>query len=230
MYHYEYVPKEEWKPVYKELLEIIRKLQDEVREDFTFRFRFVGSSKRNMITRNPTTNTGFDFDVNIEVNDPDEKYSPEQIRQILRQGLDRVTHPNASHNPWYTPVFTYRNLFSTPGYDYAEDSTRVLTIKVKDRQNARILHSCDFCIVYNCSDGRQQYIRYNKAQGSYSWEYQPKGYTNLPRKIDWVKQHGLWNDIRDLYLYKKNANTDPNKHSRSIFAETVHEVWNQNRT
>ena len=85
MYHYEYVPKEEWKPVYKELLEIIGKLQDEVREDFTFRFRFVGSSKRNMITRDPTTNTGFDFDVNIEVNDPDEDYSPEEIRRILRK-------------------------------------------------------------------------------------------------------------------------------------------------
>ncbi len=229
MYHYEYVPKEEWEPVYKELLEIIGKLQDEVREDFTFRFRFVGSSKRNMITRDPTTNTGFDFDVNIEVNDPDEKYSPEQIRRILRQGLDRVTHPSPYPGSCYTPIFAYRKRSAVPGYDYAEDSTRVLTIKVKDRQNARILHSCDFCIVYNCSDGRQQYIRYNKTQGSYSWEYQPKGYTNLPRKIDWVKQHGLWNDVRDLYLYKKNANDDPNKRSRSIFAETVHEVWNQNR-
>ncbi len=230
MYHYEYVPKEEWKPVYEELLEIIRKLQDEVREDFTFQFRFVGSSKRNMITRDPTTNKGFDFDVNIEVNDPDEDYSPEEIRQILRLGLDRVTHPNAFPGSWYVPVFTYRSLFSTPGYDYAEDSTRVLTIKVKDRQNARILHSCDFCIVYNCSDGRQQYIRYDKAQGSYSWEYQPKGYQNLPGRIDWIKRHHLWGDVRDLYLYKKNTNTDPGKHSRSIFAETVNEVWHQNQT
>ena len=167
-----------------------------------------------MITRDPKTNTGYDFDVNIEVNDPEENYSPEEIRTILRKGLDRVTHPHP---------------FSLLGYDYAEDSTRVLTIKVKDRTNARIKHSCDFCIIHECGDGRQQYIRYNKQQRSFSWEYQPKGYQKLPEKIEWVKQHHLWNQVRDLYLHKKNTNSDPNKHSRTIFAETVNEIWNQNR-
>ena len=38
------------------------------------------------------------------------------------------------------------------GYDYAEDSTRVITIKFKDRKNSRILHSCDFAIVNNYTD------------------------------------------------------------------------------
>lgn len=217
MYHYEYVPKEEWQPVRDELREIIHRLQKEVREHFTFQFRFVGSSSRNMITRDSTTNIGFDFDVNLEVNDPNENYSPEEIRNILRQGLDRVTHPHI------------RSLWRNFSYDYAENSTRVLTIKVKDRQNSRILHSCDFCIVYNCPNGQQQYIRYNKAQNSYSWESQSKGYRNLPQIIEWVKQHGLWNDVRDLYLWKKNINPDPNKHSRTVFAETVNEVWYRNQ-
>ena len=214
MYHFEYVPVEEWKPVRDELLEIIHKLQDQVREKFTFQYRFVGSCKRNMITRDPYTNTGYDFDVNIEVNDPDEDYTPEQIRTILRLGLDQVTCPGP---------------FRYLGYDYAENSTRVLTIKVKDRKNARIKHSCDFCIIYNCGDGRQQYIRYHKQQRAFSWEYQPKEYRNLPQKIEWVKKHNLWQKVRELYLLKKNTNTDPNKHSRTIFAETVHEIWQQNR-
>ena len=110
-----YVKKEEWQPVRDELYEIIHKLQDEVREYFTFQYHFVGSSKRNMITRGKNPNTGFDFDVNIEVNDPDEDYSAEEIRNILRNGLGRVTNPYG------------RSIF---GYDYTEDSTRVLTIKV----------------------------------------------------------------------------------------------------
>ena len=33
------------------------------------------------------------------------------------------------------------------GYDFCEDSTRVFTIKVKDRKNSRIRYSCDFAIV-----------------------------------------------------------------------------------
>ena len=213
MRDYEYVPKEEWQSVRDELYEIIHKLQDEVREYFTFQYHFVGSSKRNMITRDRNSNTGFDFDVNIEVNDPDENYSAEKIRNILRNGLDRVTNPYG------------RSIF---GYDYTEDSTRVLTIKVKDKANSRIIHSCDFCVVNDCEDGRQQYIRYNKKQCSYSWEYQPKGYYELPEKIEWIKKNGLWQQVRDVYLDKKNMNADKNKKSRSIFAETVHQVCQQN--
>ena len=213
MQDYVYVKKEKWQPVRDELYEIIHKLQDEVRECFTFQYHFVGSSKRNMITRDRNSNTGFDFDVNIEVNDPNENYSAEEIRNILRNGLDRVTNPYG------------RSIF---GYDYTEDSTRVLTIKVKDKANSRILHSCDFCVVNDCEDGRQQYIRYNKKQHSYSWEYQPKGYYELPEKIEWIKKNGLWQQVRDVYLVKKNMNADKNKKSRSIFAETVHQVCQQN--
>ena len=214
MHDFEYVSANEWKPVRAELNEIIHKLQDEVRDHFTFQYQFVGSSSRKMITCEKRSNIGYDFDVDLEVNDPDKNYSPEAIRTILRKGLDNVT------NPYGFPFF---------GYDYTEDSTRVLTIKVKDRKNARIMHSCDFCIIYKCGDGRQQYIRYNKAQHSYRWEYQPKGYQHLPDKIDWIKEHGLWGEVRQLYLSKKNLNDNPHKHSRTIFAETVHEVWQKNQ-
>ena len=212
MYDFEYVP-EEWKPIRDELFEIIYKLQREVRDDFTFQYHFVGSSKRKMITRDRNSNIGFDFDVNIEVNDPDEDYSAKEIRNILHKGLDKVT------NPYGYPIF---------GYDYTEDSTRVLTIRVKDKTNSRILHSCDFCIIYECGNGRRQFIRYNKKQKSYSWEYQPKGYMELPSKIEWIKKHGLWQQVRDTYIYKKNINTDDNKKSRSIFAETIHQICQQN--
>lgn len=213
MHDFEYVPKEEWELIRDELFEIIHRLQDEVRDDFAFQYHFVGSSKRKMITRDRKSNTGFDFDVNIEVNDPDENYSAEDIRNILRKGLDKVTNP-------------YRYSFFR--YDYTEDSTRVLTLKVKDRVNSCILHSCDFCIIYECDDGRQQYIRYNKEQHSYSWEYQPKGYSNLPAKIEWIKKHKLWQQVRDNYIVKKNTNADDNKKSRAIFAETIHQVCQQN--
>ena len=56
---------------------------------------------------------------------------------------------------------------------------------------------------------------------------QPKGY-NLEKKIGWLKEQSLWGEVRYIYLYKKNANMNPDRHSRSLFAETVNEVCVRN--
>lgn len=204
MYNFRYVSKKEAAPVKEDLLDIIHEVQDRVRDEFTFKYTFVGSSARNMITCDVKSNIGFDFDVNIEVNDEDQDYSAKELRDIIREALNKVARKY--------------------GYDYCEDSTRVLTIKVKDRENKRILHSCDFAIVYNLSDGRQQYIRFNKDQQNYTWEFQGQGFYELPNKIDWLKENNLWDELKEYYLYKKNTNTNPDKHSRSIFAESITEM------
>lgn len=74
MYHFEYVSKKEAAPYKSQLIELLNRVQDYVRDEFTFQFTFIGSSSRNMITYDPTTNVGFDFDVNIAVNDDNEDY------------------------------------------------------------------------------------------------------------------------------------------------------------
>lgn len=206
MSDFKYVTKNEYQPVKKELIELINLVQDEVREYFTFRYDFIGSASRNMITRDEDSNVGYDFDVNLRVNDDEENYSAKEIKQILINGFNRYNH-----------------LFD---YDYCEDSKRVITIKVKDRKNSRILHSCDFAVVYDCEDGRQQYIHFNKNQQTYEWQYQPKGFYKLPEKMEVIKEAGYWQETRDLYIEKKNNNNDPNKKSRSIFAETITQVYN----
>ena len=111
MYHYIYATQEELKPVKKELERIIHLVQDEVRDDFTFSYEYVGSSskKRNLVTYDPKTNIGFDFDVNIHVNDEDEEYEPEEIRSILFNALRK-------------------NALGF-GYNSFENSTSVITIK-----------------------------------------------------------------------------------------------------
>ena len=208
MHDFKYVTKNEAKPVKEDLYQILHEVQDIVRDYFTFSFTPVGSSKRNMITYDTKSNIGFDFDFNIEVNDDDEEFSPEGIRTILRNAIDRVA-------PRY-------------GYKYCEDSTRVLTIKKVNTFSSRIIHSCDFAIVYNCKDGRQQYIRFDKANNKYSWEYQGKGFVGLEKKIEWLKKKKLWEELTDYYIFKKNNNNDTNKHSRSIFAESVNEMCMKN--
>ena len=93
MYHFEYVTKAEAAPVKKELIAIINAVQDLLRDHFTFRFDFIGSSARNMITQDIKSNIGFDFDVNIEVNFIDREYSPREIREKLKVAPDATLAP-----------------------------------------------------------------------------------------------------------------------------------------
>lgn len=208
MHDFCYVSTKEAAQERENIINLIHDVQDEVRDKFTFQYVFVGSSKRKMITFDRKSNVGYDFDVDFEVNDDDENYTPKELRTIIRSAIDKVA-PNY-------------------GYDYCEDSTRVLTIKQKDYKNAKILHSCDFAIVNNCEDGKQQYIRYNKDSQTYSWEYQGNGFEYLSDKIEWLKENKLWNDLRDYYIEKKNENNNLDKHSRSIFAESVNEMCQKN--
>ena len=208
MHDFRYVTKKQAQPIKDELYQILYMVQDLVRDNFTFSFTPIGSSSRNMITCDAKSNIGFDFDINIEVNDVNEDFEPKEIRTIIRTAIDRVA-----------PRYGYKN---------CEDSTRVLTIKKVDTSHSRIIHSCDFAIVYNCGDGRQQYIRFNKDNNYYFWEYQGKGFVGLEKKMDWLKRENLWGELQDYYIYKKNCNDNPDKHSRSIFAESINEMCQKN--
>lgn len=215
MYHYQYVTKKELAPVKNELIDLIHRVQNDLREQyFTFQYEFVGSVKRNMVTFDPRTNIGFDFDVNLAVNDDDENYSAEEIKHILMTAFNRYVH-----GYWY---------------NCCEDSTRVFTIKVTDRQQSRIKHSCDFAIIYDYIDDhgkqRQEYIRsVKKSDGTiqYLWNEQPDGFYLLPAKVDFCKENGLWNNVLELYLVKKNC-YGPAKKSREVFAETVNQLCQKN--
>ncbi len=157
-----------------------------------------------MITFDPTTNIGFDFDVNLEVNDENQNYGPDEIRRILHDAFAKI-------------AYQY-------GYNKFEDSTRVITIKVVDYWRSRISHSCDFAVVYNSKKG-QQYIRFNKESGEYNWVFQKQPYEDLEKRADFLKKNGHWNEVLKVYLDKKNNNDDPDKHSRSLYAETINECY-----
>ena len=180
MHDFRYITRNEAKPIKEEIYQILYEVQDLVRDQFTFKFTTVGSSSRNMITYDEKSNIGFDFDINIEVNDDEEDFEPKEIREIIRNAINCVA--------------------SRYGYKNCEDSTRVLTIKKVNNRTSSIIHSCDFAIVYNCDDGRQQYIRFNKENGYYSWEYQGKGFIGLKKKIEWLKKRNLFQQVNLIML------------------------------
>lgn len=194
---------------YKNLMLLLGDVHQELKKHYTFQHRVVGSYARNMITYDEKSNVGFDLDVNIYPNDNEQDYDAKQIKLLFKDALDK-------HVKAY-------------GFDYAEDSTRVLTIKVKDRKHSQIVTSIDFAFVNDYEDDNgnqhQEYIHNNKKQRSYSWQEQPEGYYLLQEKVDWIKEQEIWETVlRPYYLEKKNANTDPDIHSRTIYAIAVHEV------
>ena len=203
---FQYVPRCKYLPIRMKLEKLINSVQNELRNDyFTFSFTYIGSTHRRMITQDVKGNTGYDFDVNIHVNYDDEDFSPEDIRRILKKAFDK--HGRAF------------------GYDFCEDSTRVLTIKRKEILGSRILSSCDFAIVYDCDDGRQRYIHFNKKQKSYDWKYLPMSNKKLEERAEYLKKNKHWNEVRELYIDKKNLNDNPDKRSRALYAETINEIY-----
>ena len=200
MYDFQYVPRAEYQPLKNQIIQILNEVQDEVRDDFTFQYHFIGSTKRKMITRDMKSNIGFDFDVDLTVNDDEEDYDPDEIRNILRNAITKVSRRY--------------------GFTKCEDSTRVITIKMTNPWRSTIEHSCDFAIVYG-----NQYIRFNKGTQTYTWEYQSKNHNDIEKRADILKKNGYWDEVRTVYLDKKNCNTNPDKHSRSLYFETINEVY-----
>lgn len=207
MHHsYEFVTEQEYKPVKENLEELLQKAQKYLENSYPFRYNFVGSTARDMITRDPKQNIGYDFDLNIRFENSS-KCSAKNLKLTL---MDALNHFVKSYN-----------------YDFCEDSKRVITIKVKDQINKKIIHSADLCIVQDLPDGRLKIIKYDKYQNSYRWETLAKYPKILCERADALKNRGMWNQVKNLYLIKKNRNTDPNIKSRSIYSMTIYEMYNK---
>ena len=160
-----------------------------------------------MVTRISGGNKGFDFDVNLEMNETSDEYEPEDIYKLIFGGLQSIA--------------------CKKGFKVIQ-GTRVITLKKVNTKKSKIEYSCDIAIVNNYEDEDgypgQEYIRFNKKQRSYAWVDQPAPFL-LEDMVEEIQQNTMWNDVRDLYLYKKNANEDIHKKSRSLYAEAVKEIY-----
>lgn len=214
-YMYELVPKSEYRPVRVEIEQIINRVQDILRNDFTFRFQLVGSGKKHLITRIKNGNKGFDFDYNLILNcESGYCWKPKFAKEKLLNAFDQA--------------------ICGTEFDHPENSTTSITIKVKDTKNSRIIHSCDFAVIYypELEDDEYPYFKYirnnkKKGQSNYSWEKRNFS-VNIDYKFEWLKENieGYWEAIKEEYLKVKNSNKDPNKHSFQLYFETINNLFN----
>ena len=210
---FEYVTRAEYKPVRDELEAIIHRVQKFMREqyDTTFQFRLIGSGKRHLITRVKGGNGGYDFDYNLILPAPSEGYRY-NAKVVKEQFLVAIR-------------------FAVKGTKYKapEDSTSAATIKVVNQKQSKILHSCDFAIIYYPTEDPDDGYKYlkNWKDGTYSFEMR-----NLSHKAEYklysiLEYSDGWNCIRKEYLKLKNSNRDPEKRSYVLYLEAINNVYNR---
>ncbi len=212
MIEYEFVERREYQPNKNEVDKVIKKVHRILQQEKIVKFRddIIGSTGRHLITRIKNGNKGYDFDYNLAITKfYDEKYeNPKILKHIIMDKFDECFDDS---------------------YEYAEDSTSVFTIKKVDKKTSKIIFSIDFAIVHYYEDKkgneRQEYIRFDKNTNGYSWCDRPEA-TNHRQVEMVIRQNGLWNDLKILYL--KNKNKEPNKKSRIVYYQTLEAFYFKN--
>lgn len=212
-YMYEYVKKSEYAPVRKELEQIIKRTQIEMRKNYgiKFQFRLIGSGKRHLVTRIKGGNKGYDFDYNLILSPPSNGYH--YNAKIIKQNF----------------MAALKTALQGTKYSFPKDSTSSITIKVFDKDKKKINYSCDFAIIYYERSGNNDgyyYLRNNKKQQSYQFVFRMLS-SGIDEKVHDIIEDGGWSYIKEEYLHLKNINEGSKKHSFSLYAEAVNNVYNQ---
>lgn len=210
---YEYVKKSEYAPVRKELEQIINRVQVYMRKNYglTFQFRLIGSGQRHLVTRIKGGNRGYDFDYNVILTPPGDGY-------LYRAKVIKDEFMTA-----------FKAALQGTKYSFPQDSTSSITIKVHDKGKTKIEHSCDFAIVYyGNNEGIDGYyfLRHYKPQHSYQFAFRPSN-CGIDEKVQEIIADDGWPYIKEEYLLLKNINEGKGKHSFSLYAEAVNNVYNQ---
>lgn len=202
---YEYVTKAEYAPIRRELEKIINNVQKEMRKKYkiTFQFRLIGSGKRHLVTRIQGGNRGYDFDYNLIIQPPECK--PNVLKQRFMDA--------------------FKIALKGTQYSFPKDSTSAITIKVIDKSNKKIRHSCDFAIIYYENNG-YYYLKNNKKCGTYEFAFRALKSDIDEKAHDIISENG-WPDIKDEYLWLKNINEGNGKHSFSLYIEAINNIYNQ---
>lgn len=213
MSEYEYVSKSEYAPVRKELEQIINRVQVYMRKNYglTFQFRLIGSGQKHLVTRIKGGNRGYDFDYNLILTPPGDGY-------LYRAKVIKDEFMTA-----------FRVALQGTKYSFPQDSTSSITIKVYDRGKTKIEHSCDFAIIYyDSNDGIDGYyfLRNHKPQQSYQFAFRPSNF-DIDEKVQEIIADDGWSYIEDEYRMLKDINEGNRKHSFSLYAEAVNNVYNQ---
>ena len=171
-------------------------------------FVLVGSGARNLVTRNG--NSPYDLDYNLLVMKADDEYcDPRLLKDTIRNALNKAVGGK---------------FFSD-----AQDSTSCLTALLHFKDTPNVEFSFDVAIIKKNPNGNYMRLVHNKPWNQYTWNEVPRSHQVKDRADD-IKEEGLWQEVRDRYLEKKNMYLswqDRNHPSFVVYVEAVNEVYNR---
>ncbi|MBQ9899676.1 MAG: hypothetical protein IJM36_00940 [Acholeplasmatales bacterium] len=182
--------------------DIIKAVQKEIKPIFTFDCKLIGSGSSSLITINPKQ-PSYDLDYNI-------------ILQKDKKGL--LNNPRKIKELFFNKFKECGNGF----IDVIENSKSVITCKTT--KSFDLYFSFDIAIMYEENDGFLYKIIFDKPKQAYYWN-KVKNSNQFEQKFLILKRSGYFQEIKELYLNKKN--TINNKSSFSLLIEVVNELWNK---
>lgn len=114
-------------------------------------------------------------------------------------------------------------------YRYILKGRRLLTLNEKAVHTPNVEFSFDVAIIKKNPNGNYMRLVHNKPWNQYTWNEVPRSHQVKDRADD-IKEEGLWQEVRDKYLEKKNMYLswqDHNHPSFVVYVEAVNEVYNR---
>ena len=205
--NFEFVTRREYTPV-RELFEsIICDLQKELKGIVTFQFQLIGSGRRKLVTRESGSNKGFDFDYNLNIQ-KDFKKSDTNLRLRVFEALQRLKRQYC--------------------IDRLSQGEHAITIKYIDKENSRVVYSCDLAVVRDRMTKKsglvQEILLYDKELSRYAWKIRENSENHFEKLVD-IEAGSLWSELREEYLKLKN-NDQQGKESYQLFIEAINNIYN----
>lgn len=184
---------------------ILKELQRELKDYFTFQFTLIGSGGKKLVTQNE--NGPFDLDYNLVIQKDKKDFinNPKKVKQLFIDAFNYIL-PN-----------------KISGYKYASDSTSVITLKKIEYR--KLVFSFDCAIMVECDNGFTYKLVNDKHNGNnYIWNQVPKS-KDYEYKLQLIKENNLWKKFKNRYLELKNYHLKRNDNvaSFSVFLETLNE-------
>ncbi|MDD4291049.1 MAG: hypothetical protein PHX51_02255 [Clostridia bacterium] len=212
---YDFVDSAEIKPYKSFCAKTMEQLRDTLREenDINSQFYLIGSGAKNLVTQNE--NEPYDLDYNLLILTAPQEYwnDLKRLKDEVRNTLNQIVG---------------KTLFSD-----GQDSTSVITSKLHFTENEGVEFSFDIGILAENKNGNLCRLIHEKNrygftnQDRFYWNECPSSH-NVKEIADILKEHNLWEEVRQTYLDKKNMylrRNDRDHPSFVVYVETVNEVY-----
>ncbi len=199
---YIYTNKNKTRKCLKKIRQIINCVQNDLRDKIRFHPQLVGSNKYSLVTTNGINgyyDVDFTFIITESVN-----WEPYNIRKLIFNSIKK-----------YYEVY---------GFNGLEEGKR--SIKLKYSVNNQLKYYVEIAI-YTYIKEQPYILKFDKTNHSYIWNEESMDIYNLEYKFYLIKKNNLWEEFRNLYLWKKNSHLTANNNMKSlyIYKETVNEIF-----